>query len=82
MKKLFVLLLIGWLLIGRMPLDKWLQIKDTDSYLQGIGFVFSQIQQCDSEIMAIGEGEFVVILGQCAEPKPEPKKEARTEGKL
>ncbi len=76
MKKALLVLLIGWLLIGRMPVEKWLQIKDVDSYLQGIGFVFSQIQQCSSEIMAIGEGEFVVILGQCFEPK----KEARIEG--
>ena len=67
MKKFFVCLLVAVVLLGRMTLKEFQEIKDIGSFLHGIAFVFSQSQQCNAEIKAMSNGEEVVILGRCLE---------------
>ena len=66
MKKI-LLLLVAVVLLGRMTMSDWNEIKNTDAFLHGIAFVFSQSQQCTAEIKAMSNGEEVVILGRCLE---------------
>lgn len=71
MKKLLVCLLVAWFFLGRMTLQEWEKIADAESFVRGVGFTFSQTQQCTAEIKAMTNGEEVVIVGKCLEGKTE-----------
>ena len=67
MRKLFVCLFVAVVLLGRMTMSDWNEIKNTDAFLHGIAFVFSQANQCNAEIKAMSNGEEVFIVGRCQE---------------
>ena len=67
MKKILILVLIGWVLIGRLPAKEWEKVRDKASFLYGIAFIFANAAQCPSQIMAIEEGEYVFFFGGCKE---------------
>jgi len=66
MKKL--ILLVAWFFLGQLSLEEW-KTLDSNLFLNAVAEVFSEQNQCNSEVVAMTDGKDVVIFGRCQEIK-------------
>jgi len=58
-------LLLAWFFLGQLSFETWNQI-DTDRFLNAVGQAFVAQNQCSAEIVAMTNGEIVLIYGRCS----------------
>lgn len=68
----FIVLFMAWFFLGQLSLESF-NAMDTDKFMNAVGQAFSQQNECSSEIVAMTNGEIVMIYGRCQELKETPK---------
>ncbi|OGM90158.1 hypothetical protein A3J77_00685 [Candidatus Wolfebacteria bacterium RBG_13_41_7] len=81
MKKLFLVVLLAAMFIGKMSIGEWEKIPQQEEFVRYLGVMLCREMDCEEgNIETKKVGKNILFFWECLDPKPgsEPKKSKKT----